>query len=76
VERRRVEFEPERWLDLLEGRRVVVEGVSDGYVALVLGGEVVGRGFVRDGVLRHEIPRGRTRWMRAAVELEAASASG
>jgi NOL1/NOP2/sun family putative RNA methylase len=72
---RRVEFSPSRWLDLLEGRRVEIEGIADGYVALVLGGEVVGRGFVRDGVLRHEIPRGRTRWMRAAVELEASTRS-
>lgn len=71
VGRRRVELEPEGWEDLLAGRRVTVEDPPHGYVALVLGGEVVGRGFVREGVLTSQIPRGRMRWLRAAVELEA-----
>ncbi|MDT8368587.1 MAG: RsmB/NOP family class I SAM-dependent RNA methyltransferase [Longimicrobiales bacterium] len=76
VTERRVELSPGGWIDLLAGRRVRVEGVGDGYVALVLGGEVVGRGFVRDGVLASQIPRGRTRWLRAAVELEAKADAG
>ena len=70
VGKRRVELTPARWLDLLAGRRVRVEDPPHGYVALVLGGEVVGRGFVREGVLNSQIPRGRMRWLRAAVELE------
>ena len=72
VGKRRVELTPERWEDLLAGRRVRVEDPPHGYVALILGGEVVGRGFVRKGVLASQIPRGRMRWLRAAVELEAA----
>lgn len=76
VGNRRVELSPERWEDLLAGRRVILEEPSRGYVALVLGGEVVGRGFVRNGVLASQIPRGRTRWLRAAVALEARVAAG
>jgi len=71
-----VELTAARWRDLLSGRRVEVRDPSRGYVALVLAGEVVGRGFVRDGVLVSQIPRGRTRWLGAAVELEAALGAG
>jgi NOL1/NOP2/sun family putative RNA methylase len=71
VGKRRVVLDPDGWTDLLAGRRVRVDEPPHGYVALVLAGEVVGRGFVREGVLTSQIPRGRTRWLRAAVELEA-----
>jgi len=74
VGERRLELTPTVWDDLLSGRRVTVEAPDRGYVALVLGGEVVGRGFVRDGVLSSQIPRGRTRWLQAAVALEAKAA--
>ncbi len=70
IGKRRVELDAGGWADLLAGRRVTVEDPPHGYVALVLGGEVVGRGFVRDGVLTSQIPRGRTRWLRAAVAVE------
>lgn len=66
VGRQRVELNAEDWERLLEGERLPVEG-PDGMVALVYQGEVVGRGFRRDGRIRHEVPKGRTRWLRAAV---------
>jgi len=46
----------EQWPALLRREPVRVEGISDGYVALRLSGLPVGRGFIRTGQIRHEIP--------------------
>ena len=54
---RRVHLSLESWRTLLSGAPVEVRGVTDGYVALQLDGQTVGRGFVRSGRVRHEIPR-------------------
>jgi NOL1/NOP2/sun family putative RNA methylase len=54
---RRVELSLESWRTLLSGVPVEVKGVTDGYVALQLDGQTVGRGFARSGRVRHEIPR-------------------
>jgi len=69
ITRRRVELDLEQWRDLLEGRPVSTD-LSDGFAALALHGEIVGRAFVREGTVRHEIPKGRLKWLRNAVELE------
>jgi hypothetical protein len=54
---RGVDLSLESWRRLLSGVAVEVEGVTDGYVALRLDGMPIGRGFVRSGRVRHEIPR-------------------
>ncbi|HSM04930.1 MAG TPA: RsmB/NOP family class I SAM-dependent RNA methyltransferase [Longimicrobiales bacterium] len=64
---RRVDLSAGRWVRLLEGRTLPDEG-DDGLVALGFRGTALARGFRRDGVLRHEVPKGRLRWLRAAME--------
>jgi NOL1/NOP2/sun family putative RNA methylase len=54
---RGVDLSLEGWRRLLSGVPVEAEGVSDGYVALRFDGMPIGRGFVRSGRVRHEIPR-------------------
>lgn len=50
--------------------------VPDGIVALCQAGTVLGRGFQRGGVLRHEIPKGRLNWLRNLMEIRARGAAG
>jgi 16S rRNA C967 or C1407 C5-methylase (RsmB/RsmF family) len=66
-----VELDREEALHVLERGESSTSGVPDGYVALRLGGRVVGRGFVRAGRLRAEIPR-----PQAALLRESLRASG
>lgn len=69
VTRGRVELDPPEWVRLLdEGRMAAADGTKDGIVALCHQGMVLARGFQRDGVLRHEVPRGRLRWLRNVME--------
>jgi NOL1/NOP2/sun family putative RNA methylase len=56
------------WLGLLRREPVQIEGISDGYVALRLSGLPVGRGFVRSGRVRHEIPGVHARLLQAVLE--------
>ena len=58
---------------LLEDGGLAVQGVPDGYAALRLEGHVVGRGFVRSGRVRPEIPRPQRR---SLLEALAASEGG
>jgi hypothetical protein len=51
-----VELDREEALRLLEPGDSSASGIPDGYVALRLEGSVVGRGFVRGGRVRAEIP--------------------
>ncbi len=51
-----IDVAPPDWPVLLRRGPVQVEGMSDGYAALRLSGLPVGRGFVRSGRVRHEIP--------------------
>jgi hypothetical protein len=44
--------------------------MPDGYVALRLSGLNVGRGFVRGGTLRHEIPGVHKRSLRRILEID------
>jgi len=76
VRRRCVELSHRELLRLLEGGRVrgEVEG-GNGNVALALDGEVVGRGVIREGVVRHEIPRARARRLREILSAEATRAA-
>ena len=53
---RQVDLTGEEWRCLLEREPVSVPGVKDGYAALRLGGLPLGRGFIRSGLARHEIP--------------------
>ena len=64
---KRVDLEADEWLRLLEGREMPHPG-PDGLVALAHRGVALARGFRREGVLRHEVPKGRLRWLRAAME--------
>jgi len=65
----RVELQADGWLALLsEGRIPVAPGAKDGLVALCHRGMVLARGFQRDGVLRHEVPKGRLNWLRNVME--------
>ena len=56
---------------LLRGEPVGVAEVSDGYVAIRLSGLCIGRGFVRSGSLRHEIPAVHSRSLRRILETDA-----
>lgn len=58
----RVELSAAEWLRLLEERTLPSPG-SDGLVALAHDGVVLARGYRRDGVVRHEVPKGRLRWL-------------
>jgi NOL1/NOP2/sun family putative RNA methylase len=62
----RVELSAEEWLRLLEEREIPGEG-KDGLVALCHDGVVLARGFQRGGLLRHEVPKGRLRWLRSVM---------
>ena len=64
---RRTDLSPERWVRLLEGRTLPDEG-EDGLVALGFRGVALARGFRREGILRHEVPKGRLRWLRTVME--------
>jgi len=72
---RGVELPAERWLDLLRREPVQVEGISDGYVALRLSGLPVGRGFVRTGRVRHEIPGVHARLLKRILETDSGTGS-
>jgi hypothetical protein len=63
----RVELSASAWLRLLENRALASPG-SDGLVALAHDGVVLARGYRRDGVLRHEVPKGRLRWLASVME--------
>lgn len=88
ITRSRVELEASDWVRLLEERQLEVGALSpapapegqahlpDGIVALCHAGTVLGRGFHRDGVLRHEIPKGRLNWLRNLMRIRAAGHTG
>lgn len=63
------------WDDLMSGRRVESEAF-DGRVTLALGGEPIARGFIRDGELQHEVPKGRLRWLKSTIAQHMAEESG
>jgi hypothetical protein len=65
---RGVDLSSLKWLGLLRREPVRVEGILDGYVALRLSGLTVGRGFVRAGRVRHEIPGVHASSLRAVLE--------
>ena len=70
----RVELTADAWLSLMEDGTIEVEG-PDGLVALCWGDEVLARGFRRDGVIRHEVPKGRFNWLRNVMKGIAAGGS-
>jgi NOL1/NOP2/sun family putative RNA methylase len=76
VHDRVVRLEEGECLRLLEGDGVSIRGFSDGYVAVRLDGGVIGRGFVRSGRLRHEIPRPHAASLRKALAAGASSLPG
>jgi len=53
---RAVDLSARDWARLLRREPVPVGAISDGYAALRLSGLSVGRGFIRSGRVRHEIP--------------------
>lgn len=59
ITKRRVEVNAEELEQLLLGRSLPKSGLPEGYVALCLGGEVLGCGEARGGKLRCQIPRAR-----------------
>jgi len=67
---RGVDIPPGQWPDLLSREAVRVEGIADGYVALRLSGLPVGRGFIRSGQVRHEIPGVHARLLQGVLEKE------
>ena len=67
---RGIDLDPGEWRALLRGEPVGVRGTPDGYVALRLSGLNVGRGFVRGGTLRHEIPGVHKRSLRRILEID------
>ncbi|UCC25926.1 MAG: RsmB/NOP family class I SAM-dependent RNA methyltransferase [Gemmatimonadales bacterium] len=66
----RVELSATEWVRLLESGRTqsAPDAGRDGIVALCHDGMVLGRGFQRGRLLRHEIPKGRLRWLRNVME--------
>ncbi len=67
---RGVDLPAERWPDLLRREPVRVDGISDGYVVLRLSGLPVGRGFIRTGQVRHEIPGVHARLLTRILEID------
>ncbi len=67
VELRAVDVDREACIRLLDGEPLEVGEPERGFVALRLGGRVVGRGWVKDGVLRHEISKGRAGRLRQVL---------
>jgi hypothetical protein len=74
LECRVVELSAAEALRLAETGETAFDGNEDGYVALRLSGRVIGRGWVRSGRLRSEIPRARAEGL--ADVLRTAAASG
>lgn len=70
---RGVDLSPGEWRALLRGERVAAPDVSDGYVALRLSGLSMGRGFVRNGSVRHEIPGVHGQSLQRILEIDAGS---
>ncbi|MDT8340995.1 MAG: RsmB/NOP family class I SAM-dependent RNA methyltransferase [Longimicrobiales bacterium] len=69
----RVDLDADTWLALLDAGEVPAPEPGaglDGLVALCHAGLVLGRGFQRAGVLRHEIPKGRLNWLRSVMARE------
>ena len=63
----RVDLAPEQWLQVLEERTLPHSG-PDGLGALAHAGTVLARGYRRGGALRHEVPKGRRRWLASVME--------
>lgn len=74
----RVELDAATWVRLLEEGEIQLDpgAVKDGMVALAFRGTVLGRGFQRDGTLRHEVPKGKQRWLRNVMEARTGSFRG
>lgn len=68
IGRRRVELDPDAWRRLLRREPLQVGAVDDGYVALCLDGLPLGRGFVRSGDVRHEVPKVHARRLAETLE--------
>ena len=60
-----------QWTELLAGEDVAAPGVEPGFAPLGLMDHVAGRGLVRGGKVRHEIPKVQARWLRKILELRA-----
>lgn len=65
---RRVDLDSASWLQLLRREPVTAAGPEDGYVALCLDGIPLGRGFIRTGEVRHEVPKVHARRLRETLE--------
>jgi len=61
---------------LLEAGDVAVDGVSNGAAALRLEGHVIGRGWVRSGRLRSEIPRARAHGLKDVLRVSGGQNDG
>ena len=57
------EFIVEYELTHINDEEVDVAGVESGFVPLGIDGQVTGRGLVRGGRVRHEIPKVQARWL-------------
>lgn len=55
-------------LKMLQGEALTVEGVDTGHVALGLAGELIGRGRVKNGALRHQVAKARAASLRSILE--------
>jgi len=66
---RNVDLTGSECLRLLEAGDVAVDGVSNGAAALRLEGHVIGRGWVRSGRLRSEIPRARAHGLKDVLRV-------
>ena len=66
-----VRLSTSQWTELLAGEDVAAPGVESGFAPLGLMEHVAGRGLVRGGKVRHEIPKVQARWLRKILELRA-----
>ncbi|SVB03543.1 uncharacterized protein METZ01_LOCUS156397 [marine metagenome] len=64
-----------QWAELLAGEDVAVPGVESGFVPLGLMNQVAGRGLVRGGRVRYEIPKVQARWLQRILELRSKAPS-
>ncbi len=70
---RGVELSTDAWRRLLARKQVAVRGIEDGYAAILLEGLPAGRGFVRSGWVRHEIPGVQARGLARVLDAGPAS---
>lgn len=70
VTRSRHDSSAEDVLAMLRGEALAMEGVTDGHIALGMESELIGRGRVKGGLLRHQVAKARAASLRTILGRE------